>query len=321
MLHAIRSRHSFWKQIALKFDDYCFALAIWVDNLYAFGVNAQNAVRILEDLEAVLAREWRLKFKPSSLAHMCCRGNRSAPADVARWPRVDIMNILGHLVSDDGSITHDVSQTIRAMWRSFWKNPGSKRADKFDVPARISMLNRTVQPSFEWKCSRWPMQKTAAVALDSAQCQMIRIIWRVPRREGESIHEHNVRSKTIARNVSIYHGRWSLVWAQRCMSWEQHLNRAATRARHLWCADLLRWHDSAWLRQRRALFAISDSAFPRYRGLDGGNTGTRRLAVRPQKRYEDGLQLCHRIHDCVDADLLGANSISTHTLFDRVARL
>ena len=103
------------------------AFCSWIDNMYTFSNSVNVCVSMLEHIENHLASEWHLDIKGSSRAVMNCRGNFEPVADVAEWPWVLVMNVLGHHVQDDGGIRDDWNITEARMWGSFWANSGCKQ--------------------------------------------------------------------------------------------------------------------------------------------------------------------------------------------------
>ncbi len=124
---------------------------------------------ILEAIQTFLGNFWQLTYKKGSTAVCACRGNPNPCPKPYIWPLQQTLNILGHLVGNDGGIKSDVKVTIRAMWRAFWGNAGSKHACKCAVSTSLGLVNRVARGVFEWKCSRLPFQKSAAVQLDQVQ--------------------------------------------------------------------------------------------------------------------------------------------------------
>ena len=103
------------------------------------------------------------------------------------------------------------------------------------------------------------------------------------------------RAHIAGTHVSL-HGRWSLVWARRVVTWQSHLERS--RDRHVWAAHLLSVRNAQWLRLQRARHApvISRSLRP-WTAL-AGRTATRATRGHVAIRWEDGMLEAHEVvHD------------------------
>ncbi len=163
-----------------------------------------------------------------------------------RW-----IEVLGHKVSDDGGLAHEWAATKKCMWASFLGNIGSKRARELPVQQKLKLVTRAVQPQFEWKCSRWPYQKTIAIELENLQCQMIARCVKFERLPTETLDQYDRRRKRESRNIVCKHGSWAIRWAERVVNWHNHVLRAEARGFIL--PQLWRWHDRQWLMQQRPI--------------------------------------------------------------------
>ena len=115
------------------------------------------------------------------------------------------------------------------------------------------------------------------------------------------------------------HGSWALLWAKRSVAWHQHVLRSENRGHIL--AKLLRWHDAEWLRLQCSRFVSSSSrefVIPR-NSLIAGNTGTRVLACRPQKRFEEGVELAKQVIQQSRQAENSSNILGLHSVFQRAS--
>ena len=135
------------------------------------------------------------------------------------------MNILGHILQNDGGIRSDWKFTRKMLWGSFWKNCGSTRLQKADPTSKTMLLQRTVVAGLVWKLSRWPFQQLIAVELDRVQCQMMAMILPCTRMPEEDIGVYCRRKLRLARNFCESAGFWSLLWCDRVDKWNQHIHR------------------------------------------------------------------------------------------------
>ena len=103
-----------FKELGFATNEQPVSLCTWVDNLYSFSTYLCNAVSILDILEGHLKRVWGLTYKDNSRATMVCRGSDAQPADPVRWPLRSSLNILGHIVQNDGGVRVDWISTMKA---------------------------------------------------------------------------------------------------------------------------------------------------------------------------------------------------------------
>ena len=245
---------------------------------------------------------------------MVCRGSDAQPADPVRWPLRSSLNILGHIVQNDGGIRVDWNSTKKALWRCFWKNCGSKACARIGAEGKAKLLQRSVVTNFLWKVSRWPFQKTIAIELDKVQCKMIAIIVPCPRAVEETLDHYCRRRLRQARNVSQHLGFWSSLWSQRVLNWEEHLQRGQRYA-HI-CTRLLKLNSDTWLQQQRSVFVASNSASTRNdrNSLFSGRTGTRLNIGRPQVRWQDGCTIARTTKEARAISSRGQNARTIGTI-------
>jgi hypothetical protein len=259
----------------------------------------------LEDIESHLAVHWGLYFKPSSLSVLVCRGSIDMPINICKWPVHNTMNVLGHLIQNDGGIRDDWLHTEAKMWASFWANAGSKRAKQLRPAQKAMLIYRTVLACVLWKVSRWPWQKTIALELDSIQCRMLVFILPCVRSYTEDIDTFCRRQARQARNVANKCGLWSIVWARRVIAWNAHIRRGEMYAHPV--PRLLDHHNSVWLMHQRGHF-VSQRSFRN--SVFAGRTGTRLNIGRPQVRWSDGLSVAASVSEGRSETQRGANSLS-----------
>ena len=125
VVHSVESCHSRWHSIGYNFGDARLLLAVWVDNLFAFGKSIHAAIQILSDIRITMHKNWNLEFKDGSTMCLAPRGNNELPIDSSLWPRCSSMIVLGHTITDDGSIGSDWKQAKKCMWAAFGGNVGT----------------------------------------------------------------------------------------------------------------------------------------------------------------------------------------------------
>eukprot|EP00969_Alexandrium_andersonii_P240364 10610988-Alexandrium_andersonii.AAC.1 len=101
---------------------------------------------------------------------MAARG--ADPYDIPHgWTASNHFVALGHRLSDDGSIKLCLNETVKAMWRQFFKiiKLAAKNAE---TESLVKAINTFVLPIAEYRMSRWPFQRAAATTLDKLQTHM-----------------------------------------------------------------------------------------------------------------------------------------------------
>ena len=149
------------------------SVSSWVDNLFAIADSCSGAIEMLAEAEKCLWDEWGHTFKPSSLEYMAVWGSEEVLDFAARWRQVTTMKVLGHWISNTGSIDYCFRQTIAAAWRSFWGNLGKPQFRRFTIGLKKSRLSKLVFPLISFRCSRWPWTHTKATRLDAVQRKML----------------------------------------------------------------------------------------------------------------------------------------------------
>jgi hypothetical protein len=279
--------------------------------MFAFSSSVHKAIEILEDFEKHIRTHWGLEIKNSSRGCLVCRGSVELPVNCDRWPCVKVLNVLGHLIQDDGGLSADWRATKASMWGSFWRNCNSKSWGTLSVDHKNRLLDRSVLSKANWKLARWPFQKTIAIEFDATQAAMTRKLLLCARKDGEDADSYDRRRKREARNFCARRGTWSRLWAKRVISWEAHFSRSGSR--HVGyphpCLCIYKFHDSEWLLHQRSEFVNSRCS------LTAGRTGTRLNVGRPQVRWEDGFNTARILLDSRVASVQGNNMLSISTIF------
>ena len=172
---------------------------------------------------------------------------------------------------------------------------------------KVKLLYRTVVSKVLWKLSRWPFQKTVAIALDSLQCCMTKLLVPTSRLPGEDIDSYFRRRSRQARNLCSQVGFWSELWCQRVINWDQHVRRGVSY-QHI-CANLLNFKDSQWLTHQRSMYVPSNGISSRV-SVSAGRTGTRNNIGRPQPRWEAGVALARDVLGSRTTAQRGNNALS-----------
>ena len=150
----ILERHSAWKAWGYQTDADALMVCTYVDNIFSLASCSQDAVHILDDLAAELRSRWRLDIKPSSREVMVARG---APVQVCSqhaWKSTRTLECLGHLISDDCSVTADWQRTRQNMLASFWVNVAHRSLTSAPLSLKLKQLDRCVRPLPDFRCTR-----------------------------------------------------------------------------------------------------------------------------------------------------------------------
>ena len=170
------------------------------------------------------------------------------------------------------------------MWKAFWANPGSRDATSLDTRARNKLLEKSVAPQLDYRCSRWPPQKTISLELDVLQRRMVATILRIPQISGETAANYVKRRGHAAGQHCRQTGKWSSRWFKRAQDWNAHLQRP--RNRHSWPARLLHYRDADWFIRRRLSFLTADNV---NNSCLSGRTDTRAIRGCVNIRWHDGI--------------------------------
>ena len=237
-----------WQQFCIEVDSCVVTFASWVDNYYAFGYSASNAIAIAESFERALWDRWGLRVKPISRS-LLTTDHEADDFDSEKWPLLDVADILGHLVSSSSSAWPCFQRTKKQMWSAFWANCVGKQARGLSVTQRCRMMNRSVRPLLTFRNTRWPWTASLADAQSKLQRRMLRQFLPIERLPCESLEVFSIRRMRAAASLARQQGDWGVEHAKRVCTWSDHLERARN---HSSLASLLyRWHSAEWLEERR----------------------------------------------------------------------
>ena len=175
--------------------------------------------------------------------------------------------------------------TRRLMWKSFWSNAGSQSARQLTTVQRLLLLQKSVVPQLEYRCSRWPPQRMIACELDGIQRKMVATVQRIPRYPGEEVGDFVKRRGRVAARACKNSGLWSHKWFRRSLDWNEHLERP--RNIHSWPAKLLHFKDRQWFIERRASWLPADGGAA---SSLAGRTDTRACRGCVHTRWHDGIE-------------------------------
>ena len=205
-----------------------------LDNLFVIARSISSACIMLDSFEKLINEDWDLDIKASSKECMPPRYSPEAFPTCDYVP-VSSLRVLGHHISNDGSIREDWNRVRQSMWKAFWRNCGSSRARCLPLPVRLKLLERTVYSVVSYRFSRWPPQNQIALEVDQVQASMICYILSVRPIPGEEIGAFCRRRMRLAHAQARTCGTWSAKWFSRFLEWDSHLLRhpelPATRLR------------------------------------------------------------------------------------------
>ena len=279
---AVLSRAGLWKEKGFKLGAVTLIAATYVDNIFSVASCSQDAVHILDDLAAELRSRWRLDIKPSSREVMVAR---SAPVQVCSqdaWKSIWTLECLGHLISDDCSVTADWQRTRQNMLASFWVNVAHRSLTSAPLSLKLRQLDRCVRPLLDFRCTRWPPVADQLRQEDALQRKMLCILQRVQPKQDETFEAFCQRRRALSTRLASKRGRWSDRHIKRCAEWREHLQREHNL--DSWPAQLLQFNDAQWLGIVRAVRKCAARQ----------GTGTRTSAGAPQARWEEALRSTKR---------------------------
>ncbi len=138
----------------------------------------------------------------------------------------------------------------------------------------------------------------------------------------ETIDQYDRRRKRCACNCVVKICSWATLWAKRSVEWHDHLSRKSDTNDVL--GLLFKWHNLTWLREQRSRFVNVNSrnAYTLQRNtIFAGNTGTRLLGVRPQPRFEEGVDLARQALKSDRKSLSSSNVLSLHSVLQQATTL
>ena len=219
---------------------------------------------------------------------MAPAGSQEVSAVPEKWPVVRLYGVLGHHISDTGTVRPSWTLCKQKMWRAFFGNFGNRIVKKVPVEQKVLTVKRAVQPLLTYKCSIWPPQVTLAKEIDGVQRKMISILAPTRRRPTEDARQHAKRQSRQANALARQTGLWSKYWFDRAVAWDGHVRRDHVGLE--WNSKFLELRNSAWLRDQRALFAPSVSSRSNPWTIFAGRTGTRSSPGKVQARWEEAIE-------------------------------
>ena len=242
-------------------------IASFVDNLFAFGPTASNAIRILQLVEIYISNKWHLSFGPDSKQYMVPDGSPVVQPSLNGFARVEALPCLGHVVSSTANCIPCFTKVRKSMWATFWRN-NTPALRSLRLPGQIRFLSQHVLSIARARWSRWGYSSELAKYLDSLQARMIAILIDAKPMPLEPFEAFCQRRLRQAGTVMAKHGKFSSVWASDVCNWHKHIVRAHDSTD--WCNQLLLHKRLSFIDSCRILFSSNGNRRTRTRRRIGG---------------------------------------------------
>jgi hypothetical protein len=182
--------------------------ATYVDNVFAVSSCAANAVSLLDEFAEVLLANWQLDMKASSREFIVARGAGVQVSSMHEWKQVTVLECLGHLISDSGSVKPDWDRTVTKMLRSFWANVAHKSIRHVELDRKLRLLDRCCRPQIDFRNTRWPPTKELRAKENALQRKLIGILQGTRLIAGEDVPTYLDRRMRLATAVAQKRGLW-----------------------------------------------------------------------------------------------------------------
>ena len=169
--------------------------------------------------------------------------------DDFKWPRLNRVEVLGHLVSSDASPWPCWHKTEKAMWAAFWGNCVGPCTHGLSVQARCKLSGRSVRPGLSFRNTRWPFTRTLADQENRTQRPMLARFVKIERQPCEELPNFCRRKIRSVGKLARHQGLWGTEHAKRIIDWAEHLQRPHNHKSL--ASQFFRWHDAEWLQRRR----------------------------------------------------------------------
>ena len=250
--HTCCIREPIWREYGFSTNTGKLTMSTYVDNLFVAGRSCHGVAKFLDDAEAFLLSQWNLTIKPSS--RLILAPLHSADTEVeapAKYPVVQAMRVLGHILECDGSVNSCFENSVNCMWRAFYSNCAGKDASKLPRQHRLGLICKAVLPIVRSRWARWPFTTTRAQRLDAMQRKMMSIICSLRMDVGESFEGYVRRRGRELAQLQKRYGRWSMLWANAITGWADHLQRPINSK--TWASRVMSLRTPAELAERRAV--------------------------------------------------------------------
>lgn len=257
---ALTFNREVFKQLAYELEGDRFSGMSFVDNIYMPGNTVVNGVSAMRTLEGDLMCRWHLNFGEDSKSVMPARYNADAmttqqddelEAIHKEYLRVDTMKAMGCHVGNTGSIAADYEDLEAKLWKAFFANSGSAGARKLPKIANMRMLDRSCRSLVAHRVSHWPYQPHYAQKIGTLQNQLIADILNWRKRPSQTPADFSLKRAKEAAKFKRYLGAWSKLWADRVVTWNQHITDDAAKPTPAFPGRLLKLRNSQCFEDRR----------------------------------------------------------------------
>ena len=164
-------------------------IAVYVDNIFAVGSSPGAACAILDDMGQHLAKDWGLRWKPSSRSALVPAGGRN-DVDQQNWPIEQVWFVLGFKLHCGGNAEHCVDAATGAVWRSFYANAASRAGKNASFNNKLKLLETATSPQIIWRSICWPCSRKLITRLNQLQTKVLAVLHPVRKFPGEPIDEY-----------------------------------------------------------------------------------------------------------------------------------
>ena len=160
------------------------------------------------------------------------------------------MNVLGCIVSGNGSPELDFVDCKSKMWRMFYANFGGAML-MCNVLDRMKWLSVNILAVAAARWVSWPFSHSMAGRLDKTQCHMVELLLNYPRKNNVSNEMYYRNRSILAGRTCASLGRWSIRWATAVLKWHSHCLRGSDV--NMWHKYILSCRTASWLDEQRLL--------------------------------------------------------------------
>ena len=154
----------------------------------------------------------------------------------------------------------------------------------------------------------WPFNAAIGKRMDRTQAHMISMLLNYPRKPGMSNDKYFRDRGILAGRFASKHGRWSVLWASRVLSWHSHCMRAHDGL--MWHKPVLQFHNALWLEQQRAEHGRGFIKRTKTRLFAG------KVSVRWSECIENALEVCPAWTSVIRTHNMTVRSIHAASLAD-----
>ena len=219
-----------YEKVALRgFDNSVGRLvfASYVDNLFSVAHTASDAYLSLRMLFELLEHRWGLRLKAGSLGLLCARGHDLSGFQFSEEvPSCETMEVLGWLISNDGSCGPQWAKVVRTAWGIFARNLRVRDWQRLGSVRRLRLLDRTVGLYVLSRLQLWPANDAMVKKLGRLQRHMVARTLGLHKLSTDTFKEFFARcSREAVSHIGTSLSDWTKTWVRSTLSWDAHLER------------------------------------------------------------------------------------------------